>query len=126
MYWLVQKEYPHLRLLSSEEIDLQRARKVIHEAYIDALELYAVPTLEHITCEDDKCSVELFYNMVNILTFGEYVEFPNVEEQAELSENEEDMQEDFRHDVAHILTVDHFCYENFQEEIINPPILKIW
>jgi hypothetical protein len=123
---LVVRSYPHLRMLEGAEVDFETVRKIIHNAYLNAFELYFVPTLDYIVNEDTECAVELFCNTTNVLTFGEFVEFPNAEEQHDLSSAEEEYTEDFRHDVDHILTVDNLCFENFQEEIINSPIVTFW
>lgn len=119
---------PSFRMFREPDISIGEFRKVIHQAYFNCFGIEDVPTTDYIAYEDEKSAIELYYNAVNMITFGEYIDQEDLssEDEKELTDNEEAYIEDFKFDIETLLYFDNMVFIDQYTQLQNAPFVKIW
>lgn len=124
---LVISDFMSLRLLTEPNgIYVREYVDAVWDAYREAASQLEIPTSLHIHEEDPVVGVELYTKVLNIVVLGEYVEYPNEEEQAEVEAEYDNYYDDYRSDIQSIILSGRLFFMDGNEEIVNLPIVTIW
>lgn len=103
-------------------------RSIVMAAYVNSLEVNKVPTIAYISHEDTECAVELYYETVNLLTFGSVLCEEDMDEEdiLNLESNEYAYVDAFKGDIESLLKFENMVFIDLNDQLTNAPIIKVW
>lgn len=117
---------PQWRIFQYDWVNLNDCRTLIYDAYSNEAKFSVVPESENLL-DDDNLFHELYCRYINIMTFGEFVEQMNEEEEQLYQDNEEGYGEDIKHDIMALLAYDRLFFEDsLYGQLVNVPIVTIF